>query len=162
MKKLLTLSTGIVFMIVILITGGCQRDENAPDPKGPEKIKIKMKWVDRNGVNHLELSDGKNKVIDNLTTDVKHGDIVTWKRKWISSGIKSIDSIYATEGKNDIFKTNPSKNSHGNFELVIPESAEASKEGEKYAIKYTLKKDNSNDIVDPYLRIPEIKAEEDQ
>jgi len=153
MKIFFTISMGIVILITILNAEGCKSARNNSTTKGHEKIKITIKSAEINGEKHLKMSDPKNtNVIDNLITDVKPGDIVFWKLK-IFSGIKSIDTIYATTGEHIIFKKNPSLNSQGKFELVVPDDAKPTQQ-EKYAIDYILR-DGTPGSIDPYIRIEE-------
>lgn len=154
MKKIFTLLTGILFLLMILSTGGCKSSDNCDTPRGPKKITIKIKSVRINDEYHLKMSDHKHKnVIDTLTTDVIPGDTVIWVLKKYS-GIDNIESIYAADTMRipNIFRKNPSINTDGVFELAVPADAVQGVEKEKYAIHYTLK-NKAKKTIDPYIRI---------
>jgi hypothetical protein len=165
MKKIFTLSTGIVFLITILIAGGCdpskghkatntQENNKNVANDGTKRVIIYIRSIRQDGVIHLTMFDSNGKIaIDSLITDVQPGGTVIWKLER-ASGIKNIDKIYATTGEHNIFKKDPAKRflSKG-YKLKVPDDA---KEGEEeYAIDYILE-NNTKVTIDPYLRIPPV------
>jgi len=155
MKKILTLLAGIVFLIIILVAGGCN-PAVPPSVDGPKEVKIYLKAIEIAGEMHLEMYDSnkpKRIVIDTLETRVNPGDTVVWKLKLLS-GIKEIDKIGPkTPGKiinKDAEKIPGTKK----FGLKIPDDAPIHSEREKYDIVFVDKKYNIAWPIDPYLRIP--------
>ena len=99
------------------------------------------------GTTNLHLSDSEGHSGDGtITTDVDPGDNVTWR---IDSGanISSIDSIY-DKVANDIFSTDPAKQSDGTWKGTVSNSASGS---ESYGIKYTVDGTQYDD--DPELQV---------
>ena len=148
MKKIFTLSTGIVFLITILIAGGCK---SAKDNKA-KKVEIYLSSVEVNGEIHLYMKDSNgNEATDSLRTEVKAGGTVIWRIER-PGGIKKIDGIYS-KGERNIFKKDPSKIFLSKrFRLKLSDDAEGE---EKYSIEYYLE-DNTKKTIDPFLRIPPI------
>jgi hypothetical protein len=156
MKNLFRLSTGIVFIVSILVTVGCYSQETSPtDIPGNSKVKIYIRLhVDQiSGEKYLEMCDPQNFWVKDslLETYVKPGD----KVKWIlvpESGIKEILEIKGLDGK--IFKKNPSKIFLSkNFKFIIPDDVEPG-EKEEYYIRFKIYGDNSEYKTDPMLRVP--------
>jgi len=159
MKKIFTLSTGIVFLISILIAGGC----NLTKYPRPKRVIIYLKAIGGKGKKQLDMRDSNGQqAIDSLTTDVQPGTIVIWKREWAGK-IKKIDSIYpdippSGIRKGIIFTSNPGKRSIGQgYIFIVPGDAETGRLPEKYKIEFT-HKDNTKTLIDPFLRIPPIDS----
>jgi hypothetical protein len=159
MKKIFTLSTGIVFLISILIAGGC----NPTKYPRPKRVIIYLKAIGEKGKKQLDMSDSNGQhAIDSLTTDVQPGTIVIWKREWAGK-ITKIDSIYPTIppsglSQGVIFTSNPRKRSIGQgYKYIVPDDAKAGRAPEKYKIEFT-HKDSTKTLIDPFLRIPPIDS----
>jgi hypothetical protein len=118
------------------------------------KVKIYLRSVLKNEVNHLALFDSnRNGDIDNLETVVKPGDTIIWKSDCCSV-IKSITRIYSKEDKHTVFISQPKKRllcKGFKLRLEIPEVKEERRE--KYTIECILC-DNMPLITDPYIRVP--------
>lgn len=154
MKKNLKLLTGIVFLITILIAGGC----STAVKKDSKKVKIYLKAIEKDGQKHLEMYDSNDPdhvVVDALETIVKPGITVVWKLEK-PSGIKKIDEIVSSQGVRNIFEEDAKKRflSKG-FILKIPDGVQAGEE-EKYNIVFVDKEDENPWTVDPYLKIPDL------
>jgi len=151
MKKIITLSTGIVFLATILITGGCTRANGQSRAFVQEKATIYLRSIEINGEKHLAMFDTNgNLVTDSLRTDVKAGGNVFWELDR-ASGIKKIERIYSPKGK-IIFKEDAKKQVIGKgFKLKVPDGLARGTE-EEYTIEY-IDQDNSKVKIDPYIRI---------
>jgi hypothetical protein len=116
-------------------------------------VKIYLRAIEKDSKNLLALFDSKrNSDINSLITDVNAGDKVIWKPDCFS-GIKSIRRIYSNEDKHPIFKSDARKRYLcKEFELLVPKTA-LEGDREKYSIECILE-DNTELLVDPYLRIP--------
>jgi hypothetical protein len=116
-------------------------------------VNIYLRAIVKDKKNCLALFDSnRHGDIDNLVTDVNKGDTIVWESD-SCSGIKSITRIYSKEDKHPIFKKEPKKRVLcKGFELQVPEDAEHDVK-EKYTIVCILE-DNSELIIDPYVRIP--------
>jgi hypothetical protein len=156
MKKILTLLTGIVFLIAILIAGACRSDE----PKGPKEVYIYlMKASEQNGTMHLKMYDSNDTtivIVDTLVTDVQPGTKVIWTFVK-DSGIKKVEKIGPKNGSgNKIIKRDATRILFTKkFKLKIPKDAPIPSEREKYDIVFVDKGGNTWKI-DPYLRIPNL------
>jgi hypothetical protein len=119
-------------------------------------VKIYLRAIVKDKKNCLALFDSnRNGDIDNLVTDVNIGDTIVWESD-CCSGIKSITRIYSKEDKHPIFKKEPKKRVLcKGFELQVPDDAEKDVP-EKYTIECILE-DNSELIIDPYVRVPPIR-----
>jgi hypothetical protein len=150
MKKIFTLLTGIVFLITILIAGGCNSAKDNRPTNNLKRVKIYLKSIEINGGKHLDMRDSNGEhATDILKTDVMAGGSVIWKLD-TESGIINIDSIYSRWGKGNIFIKNPEKRLFSkSFILRVPNDAN---DEEEYVIKYTLK-DKTKVTIDPYIRI---------
>ena len=116
-------------------------------------VKIYLRSIIKDRKNRLALFDSnRNGDINDLTTEVKAGDTIIWKLD-CCSGIKSITRIYSKADKHPIFKEDPKKQelSKG-LELKVPDTA-VKGDKEKYTIECLLE-DDSELIIDPYVRIP--------
>ena len=100
MKNILSHLTGIVFLITILVTGGCgsQTSEDDPNVSGEElkKVVIEVRIYEVDGKKYLKLfeSDKPESIeIDSLhVADVMPGTKVVWKRA-NDSGIRKFKRI---------------------------------------------------------------------
>ena len=155
MKKILTLQTGIVFLITILIAGGCS---NGNKLDNTTKVEIYVKAKEQDGRMHLEMYNEKHpdkKEIDTLTTDVRPGYTVIWKHAH-KSKIKKVNHIrplnLIKENGKIFSKEAEEVESKSLYTYEIPSTAKPGKE--KYEIIF---KDKNDDFwcIDPYLRIPD-------
>jgi len=168
MKKNLTLFTGIVMLITIMLAGACKtnvKDDKKSEGTDPGTKSSTIVLDDPNvtiyltdtlidGDKHLlmwDSKDKKKKVIDTLTTDVQPGDIIHWRT--IDGSIKKIDNIRSIQEKGDIFREEAQTDSlRAAFQIKVPD--DASPGTEKYEIVFT-DDDNRTWTIDPYLRIPD-------
>lgn len=152
MKKILTLSTGIVFLVTILIPGGCKSDKN--DKEVSNKVVIYLRSAENTGGKHLYLYDSNGQAaFDSLTTVVERGDDIFWELER-NSGIRKVTEIYPSEKRGTVFTENPKKIFLSKtFKYTIPNDAQRGTE-EKYTIDFVLK-DGTKDTLDPYIRIKE-------
>ena len=162
MKKILTFLAGIVFIITILVAGGCKSASNNNDPEDKKNVKIYCKAFKENGVLHFEMYDStdtkrvvanltKDKLVANHTADVKPGTKVTWS--WTNdSEIMEFVRIGPTR-KGDIIDKDAEKISGTKkLRLEIPKDATEGKE--KYDIVF-VGWDGDTVTIDPYLKIPD-------
>ncbi|MBL6448023.1 hypothetical protein JMN32_17025 [Fulvivirga sp. 29W222] len=96
----------------------------------------------------LFLSDNEGDSGDNtITTAVSPGDTVVWELV-SGGGIDEIVNIYAKTGSQDIFSSDPTKQSDGSFKGIVSNSATGN---ESYNIAYKI---NGTEYVDdPELEI---------
>ena len=166
MKKILTHLTGIVFVITILIAGGCRTGDKQNDSTEEEivpqmavldstKVDVFLKATLLDGEVHLLMSDSKKpgcEVIDGLVTVVYPGYTVTWK-KAKDSNINEIIDIQLVEADSR-FKIIPEyEGVMRSFKLIIPPSEP---DTIKYKIEFTVTWDTDTFCIDPYLRIPNL------
>jgi hypothetical protein len=164
MKTILTLLTGIVFLITILTAGACgKKPEQKGEPLADKDstVEIYLKNVSINGRMHLEMyneKDSLHKKIDSLETVVYPGyHVVFYNAK--KSKIKKVHNMRPAEGQADIFNEVDSLDRKGLFELEIYSDAPDSTKI-KYEIIFTVKelKDGEEKettwYIDPFLRIP--------
>ncbi len=161
MKKILTLLTGIVFLITILAAGGCrngnkQNEAILVENDSTRVVYLKDTLID--GRMHLEMYNEKHpdkKEIDTLTTDVRPGYTVIWKHAH-KSKIKKVNHIrplnLIKENGKIFSKEAEEVESKSLYTYEIPSTAKPGKE--KYEIIF---KDKNDDFwcIDPYLRIPD-------
>ncbi len=161
MKKTLTPLAGIVFLISILIAGGCKAS-GAGASEDMDKIEINCKAVDVKGEMHFIIYDlndtvevivnhTKDNVVANLTTYVKPKTKVIWT--WVPDS--EIDEFLKIKPKKygDIIDKDPEKISGTQkFKLTIPKNAPVPSPEEKYEILF-LNLDGDTITIDPYLRI---------
>lgn len=157
MKKILTHLTGIVFLITILIAGGCGPAKDPQRLDHLEEVTIYVKAVIIKGENHLEMYDSNDPtivVVDTLHTKVKDGTKVFWKLA-DSSGLKKVRKVVP-------------KNSNGNImpgpatgfwfftkykKHKVPDDQTPGDEQE-YLIE--VKDEENNEWgIDPHLKIPD-------
>ena len=159
MKKNLVLLTGIVFLITILLAGGCSKGkpiemEGVVIIKDSTKVIIHLKDTLIDGERHLVMYDSNdpdNVVVDSLYTWVARGMKVIWKFDR-HSGIKKIREIGSSKEARNIFKEDARKRFLcKSFMLKIPADAPWD-ETEEYDIEYKVKDGNIYKI-DPYLRV---------
>ncbi len=158
MKKILTFLAGIVFIITILVAGGCSQataDIGAVQVKGDStKVDIYLREIKIDGIMHLEMYDSKKpdcEVIDNLVTVVYPGYTGTW-RKTLKSEIDKILLIRFVEERGTLF-SDGLRVVKGLYELEI--SPKAKPGIVKYDIVFTVKGDTTTYTIDPYLKIPD-------
>lgn len=85
--------------------------------------------------NGLFLSDNEGHSGDNsITTEVSPGDTVTWQLV-SGGGIDEIVNIYAKTDSQDIFSSDPAKQSDGSFMGIVSNSATGK---ESYNIAYKI------------------------
>ena len=160
MKKILTLLTGIVFLITILIAGGCKSAGDNDQPillRGEVTIYL-MEAFEKNGKKHLRMYDSNNPdiiVVDTLETLVKPGTKVIWVAL-DESGIEKLKKI-GPKQRGDIIRKDAAGFLYTLFtkkkKLKIPDNAPIPSEREKYDIKFKYK-DGKTWTIDPYLKIP--------
>ncbi len=94
MKKILALLTGIVFLITILIAGGCSPAKVPPPARDLSVVIIYVKAKKIGEKNHLEMYDSNDttKVVDDLETLVTDSSVVFWVLAE-DSGLKKIKKI---------------------------------------------------------------------
>ena len=122
MKKNLVLLTGIVFVITILLAGGCgsgNKQELVADVENEStteeskediltdstKVKIYLKDSLIDGRMHLEMYDSRDTTkikVDSLYTLVYPGSTVTWK-KATNSNVKDVIDIRPTGDVGNMF-----------------------------------------------------------
>jgi len=156
MKRILTLLTGIVFLITILIVGGClkacKQNGSTKVENDSTKVEIYLKDTLIDGRMHLKMYNAKHpdkKVVDSLYTDVYPGYTVIWK-KAVDSEIKKVNHIRPIEEGGKIFSKDAIED-RGLYKYIIPSDAPSGTE--KYEIVFTDKNDTIW-CIDPYLRIP--------
>jgi len=153
MKKNISLSSGILFLAAILISGGCNPRGNGQNNDGIKEatVTIHLKAVIKDGKKRLKLSDSNGNIaIDHLITEVPAGGTIIWMLS-DSSDIDKIVKIYNPKVFKKIFKKEAKDQGNNIFKLVVPEKI-PSGTMEKYNIKY-IYKDGSSPEIDPYIRI---------
>ncbi|ELR68919.1 hypothetical protein C900_05612 [Fulvivirga imtechensis AK7] len=96
----------------------------------------------------LYLEDNEGHAGDNtITTTVDPGDTVVWKLK-DGGGIDEITNIYAKSTSQDIFSSDPVKQSDGSWKGTVSSSATGS---ESYSIDYKIGGTEYTD--DPELKV---------
>lgn len=166
MKRNLLLLTGIVFVIAVLASGGCNNppEKNASDKAGiiaedtkddSTKVDVFLKAVEIDGSMHLEMYHEKKPecpVIDGLYTVVYGGYTVTWRKA--DNSIKEVTDIRPVDDPGKIFGNLRRDIGPDDFwELVIPDDPDP--DTIKYEIDFTIREDKDTTYtIDPYLRIP--------
>ncbi len=155
MKKILTLLTGIVLLIAILIAGACSSDKVPQARDDLSIVKIYVKATKINDENHLLMYDSNNykiRVVDDLVTDVKDNTQVFWMLA-DSSGLKKIMKIRPKDPVGNII----TKKATGiwlfnNYKKYIVPDKQTPDDKDRYYIKV---KDMNGEKweIDPYLRI---------
>jgi len=163
MKKILTHLTGIVFLISILIAGGCKSATAEDDPGKPiypEKVTIFLKAYEDGDDMKLKMYDSKNEtpiVAEDHYADVGPDTKVVWKRA-NNSNIKSIRKVGPKVNNGPIFPGDATTFLfHKRLRITVPSDAPVPKEdaedtSESYEIIFR-DKDNNEWKTDPYLRI---------
>jgi hypothetical protein len=165
MKKILTLSVGMVILITVLNAGppssalkdktiSAAPSQMIPPDKNPTKVKIYLRYVEIDGKNSLSMYDSNGGfAIDTLTTFVRAGITVIWKLER-ASGIKKINRIYSNVSNPVIFKNDAVKRPFSKgYELDIPETASDGIKEEYFIEFITKNNDNITVSTDPYIRI---------
>jgi len=163
MKNLFRLSTGIVFIISILIAVGCgPKRGNKEEPVTIEEtvtiedtVFIFITYYEINGEIHLKMFDSKgNWAIDNLTTYVMPENRVIWKLDTLC-GFKDFIHIKGIPNGN-IFKgvvLKPDREQTGKqLKLYLKNDIKGK---EEYEIKVKMK-NNDEYTLDPMLRVPSV------
>ena len=155
MKKKLTLLTGIVFLIAILIASGCKPVELLQPTKDKKIVLIYLKDTIKDGKHHLIMYDSNDskKVVDNLVTEVKDSTQIFWTLA-NDSGIRSIKRIKQKEKGKILTKTIKGAVFRPTDVLTyrVP-GKQTPNDIQGYKIKY---QDEENNIweIDPQLKIP--------
>ena len=165
MKKILTHLTGIVFLITILVAGGCGNSKKQNDSikeakelaevqDEPTTVTIYLKAIRTKGKKHLEMYDSNDPnivVVDNLETLVMPGDTVVWEiiSQW---RMKKMTKIGRQTTGEIIDKDAEQIPDSKNFSLIIPDDAPWDTT-EKYDIEFKGWLGRTWTI-DPYLKIP--------
>jgi len=160
MKKNLTLLTGLVFALTVLIAIGCSNKNGEPtDESSPEKVKIRIGTVRENGEKLIKMKDtnGKKATGDDLKyliTDCKRNTTkeVVWNIN-LFSGIREIIEINPITTTRIIFQNDPQIISSKRFILNLPDDLGSGEIQEKYEIKLRLR--DTTILIDPHLRIPD-------
>lgn len=156
MKKTLTLLTGMLSLIAILLAGGCSTPDD-PDhsTRYPDKVTIYLK-TDGNGMDmKLLMSDSRdgdgidaNQHVAVVGPDTK----VVWMRA-TNSGIKKFTRIGPAQD-GDIFPEDASTILFKKrYRHRVPDKEIAAGSQQKYDIQYVPQGTNEEKSVDPYLRI---------
>ena len=151
MKKILAHLTGIVFLITILVAGGCSRSKD----NDFRRVIIYLQAHETKEGKHLKMYDSNDTtivVVDTLHTEVRPGTKVIWKlvkdrgiEKAEKIGPKNPGKIIIEDATRILFTKK--------FKLKIPRNAPCNTE-EKYDIDF-LDKDSIHRSIDPYVRIPD-------
>lgn len=183
MKKNLLILTGIVFLIAVLVAGGCSTGKKQKDNSNEEgaaqkavaadstKVDIFLKAIEIGGSMHLEMYDSKKpdcEVTDDHLIVVKRRYTVNWKNaagskideiKHIrpvadSTFFGAVPEVGTREADGTVVDTAEFFSVNGGIlTLVIPDTA-CLDTLIKYEIVFTLKKDPNIYTIDPYLKIP--------
>lgn len=165
MKKIFTLSMGMVILITVLYAGphaSASKDKTTsaaainmvPPDENSKRVIIYIRYVEKDNKKCLAMYDSNGRLaIDTLTTYVEAGNTVIWKLEKASE-IKQIDKIYTKVTNPEIFKNDAVKRFLSkSYKIDIPGNATRDIR-EEYFIDFTT---NDNDPVtvstDPYLRI---------
>jgi len=127
MKKNLTFLTGIVFLIALLVAGGCSTSpktdtsgetgtdtettnhELHDEKEDSTKVDIFLRAIEIDGTMHLQMFDDKKApcpVVDGLLTEVYAGYTLRWK-KATDSNIHKITKIRAVRNPGDFYGAVP-------------------------------------------------------
>lgn len=170
MKNFLAHLTGIVFVITILIAGGCNQGikDNAEGTTEAKEavltptskdVDIYLKDTLIEGRFHLEMYDTRDttkKKVDSLYTVVYPGSTVTW-RKAKNSNVKKVHDIHSPDVDGEFFSFGDTISlMRSLYTLDIPGDAEF--DTIKYEIVFSVKNDTVDEketswCIDPYLRI---------
>ncbi|MEN8203968.1 MAG: hypothetical protein ABFS28_15320 [Bacteroidota bacterium] len=160
MKKNLILLTGIVFLIAVLVAGGCcnSKKEKGLTNSENETTRVHIYLKDTlliDGSMHLLMHDSKKPedvVVDSLETVVYPGDTVVFYKAH-KSKVKKVEDIRQIEEVFELFSEIVKVDS-GLYVLIIdpyaPDSIRV-----KYEIDFTVKQDTTIWTIDPYLKIPD-------
>lgn len=178
MKKNLVLLTGIVFVLTILLAGGCnpgtskKGSEEAGgstllEEKDPKNVDIFLKESLDSGTMHLFMSSDKKSecgVIDDYLVVVKPGYTIRWKNaddseifrivKILPVGDSTFFGAVPVVETTDVDPTEVFGFSRGLHKLVIPDTA-ALDTLLKYEIHFEVRDhEDTTYIIDPYLKLP--------
>ena len=155
MKKNLTFLTGFVFLITILVAGGCSSASNDDPSKDLKKVKIYLKAVEIGEEIHLEMYDSNNPgtiVVDDLYTDVDPGTKIVWRRAK-DSKIKRISEVAPRDKGEILVEDAKTILLNKRYRARVPDNKIDRHTEEKYIIKFVYKIDNKEKVIDPYLKI---------
>jgi hypothetical protein len=162
MKKNLTLLTGIVMLITIMLAGGCNNEstKEALDElkEDPDVIVVLKAAVEREHKRkHLQMYnsyDSLNVQVDTLVTGVKSGETIIWDRK-PGNGIKRVIHVRPVLENGILMPEAAKEVSYDKKKVfmikipIVPNDTII----EKYEIVFE-DDDNNTWCIDPYLRIP--------
>lgn len=149
MKKIISLSSAILILVILLVSwGGC----NSAIGQDPKEVTIHLQAVIKeDGKKHLKLSDSNgNCATDHLITSVAPGTTIIWKLKKFSK-IETIVRIYSPVDKKVIFIEDAIDTGNNIFKLKVPEGLEHGTM-EEYNIIF-IYNDGLKVEIDPYIRI---------
>ena len=166
MKKIFTHLTGIVFLMAILLSGGCK---SADDPgrltPDPERVTIYLKAYEDGNEMKLLMYDSQNSEETEAevhVTLVDHGTRVVW-RKADDSGIRSIKKVSPKIENGPIFPGKAKSILGIKYRIKVRDEAQESSDEvtsdkergitEEYLIEWKDRKYNEDRTTDPYLRI---------
>lgn len=175
MKKNLTILTGIVLLISLLIAFGCRSKEKEEEKEEAIEIEVISEAnvtiflnaaVEReHNRKHLEMYNSYNPdslVVDSLVTGVKSGEIIIWDRK-PGNGIKRVIHVRPVLENGILMPEAAKEMSYEKKKVfmikipVVPNDTII----EKYEIVFE-DDDNNTWCIDPYLRIPPPKDRGEQ
>lgn len=173
MKKNVVFLKGIVFLIALLVVGGCnqstQKEANVANSdidanstlaiKDPEGIDIFLRAVQIDNFWHLEMYDSKKTdkcpAIDGLITEVNPKDTVYWK-KATASKINEVTNILLLTDDNTLYGNEVEKviDEKGDilWKLVVPDFE--TPDTIKYEVHFIPVGEKDPIIIDPYLKLP--------
>ena len=178
MKKNVSLLTGIVFLIALMIAGGCKTGVQTEDPLKVKDIatdsmvtellrtpiivceavedsdgNLQFQMWDHNAYDLATSSeDDRLKINHPFVTDVQDNNVVIWK--WShDSEVKEFVEIGPLDPNPKIFpgKANPQNSLHRVY-LIITKNTAVENDIDGYYIKFIWKGDTVT--VDPYLQVP--------
>jgi len=156
MKKNLTFLTGIVFLITILVAGGCESATTNDDSNGSKDLKRVTIYLQAHEIDeemHLKMYDSNDLdkvVVDTLHTVVQPGTKVIWKLVK-DSGIEKVEKIGPTNEGEIIIEDATKIIFTKRFKLKIPKNATPGED--EYDIDFKAE-DGKTWKIDPYLKIP--------
>jgi hypothetical protein len=156
MKKILTLLTGMLSLIAILVAGGCSTPDD-PDnsTRYPDKVTIYLKTDGKGMDMKLLMSDSRDGAgidADQHVADVGPDTKVVWMRA-ANSGIKKFTRIGPTED-GEIFPEDASTIVfQKRYRHRVPDKEIAPNAQQKYDVQYVPKGTDERKSADPYLRI---------
>ena len=172
MKKNLVLLTGIVFVLTILLAGGCKfgekkegtepaenssepvEDVSATEAKDSTEVSVYLRDTTQvDGTVHLQMYNEKHpdkKVIDDLETVVYPGYTVIFSKAQ-GSKIDEVTNVRTVEEDVDIFSEDEIRDQEY-YRIEINHNADTGRF--KYEISFIVKGLKDTIIIDPFLKIP--------